>query len=266
MPKLKVLLGSILAAAVTVLGLADAPDQYQKLKGYAGGLSTALGIDWAAFWSGNGGRYSLILLGIAIGLWAWEAPQRLWRSHRSRNDPSLVEQGRRRFVISEIKAHLEKLYYDTASNAFGDAQKQLSHASSLLRAEPTDAIKGLTAMLLSEVLIDANRTIQPVLDAKDFQTESGLQECLAAWADLFNSYQQVVLWTFESYRALGIDPWSQPGYAKWRDRDLKFITAMKHIEHMEGCESMAGRRRAGNWGEQERPPRQAPSAPASSTA
>jgi hypothetical protein len=30
MPKLKVILGSVFAAAVTVLALADAPEQYQK--------------------------------------------------------------------------------------------------------------------------------------------------------------------------------------------------------------------------------------------
>ena len=70
-------MGSVLAVVLTAIGLADAPEAFAKWSAFLYELWMFPGIDWAAFFSGAGGRWILSLLGIAIGLWTWEVPERL---------------------------------------------------------------------------------------------------------------------------------------------------------------------------------------------
>ncbi len=75
--KVKRAFGSVAAVVLTFLALADAPDQLAKWKRYLDSFNALLGVDWSAFWSGPAGRWILVLLGVGIGLWSWDVPQRL---------------------------------------------------------------------------------------------------------------------------------------------------------------------------------------------
>ena len=171
--------------------------------------------------------------------------------HQGGDGPE-TEAARLRLIYSEIRNYLLKLYDETARFALGDAYRQLDLVIGTLRAQPTDAIRVLAANLLVETRIHLNNAIQPMLNAREFKTESELQASLALWCDLFNRYQMTVVWTFEAHLALGIDPCPQSGYKEWRAYDAKFIAGMKLLEQMKGCESIA-RIHLIRWGDEQRP-------------
>lgn len=69
--------GTAVTVILAVLAFGDAPEQLAKWKGYLIALWNLPGVDWGSFFNGNGGRWTLALLAVAVGLWSWEVPGRV---------------------------------------------------------------------------------------------------------------------------------------------------------------------------------------------
>jgi hypothetical protein len=76
MVKTRRILGTVLTVILVILALGDAPEQLRNWRAGWQSFSAGFGINWQGFWSGNGGRYLLVAIAIAVGLWAWDIPQR----------------------------------------------------------------------------------------------------------------------------------------------------------------------------------------------
>lgn len=245
-------LGTTIPIIIAVLTLSEAPEQLGKWKAYWDELSAYIGINWAAFWGGSSGKTTLLVIGLAIGLVAWDVPQRLVLMWKQRNNPSLAEEARQRRVRQELRDFLSRLYDSSASQAVGGAYHEADFLVATMRASQ-DPMKVLAANLLTVIKAALYERINLVLAARGCQTDEEVRQCLHAWGGLFQQYQELVLWTHESYLALGISPWTQAHYVRWRAHDSGFIEQMKTLEHMEGCHHIAPLLRQVGWGLGQRP-------------
>jgi hypothetical protein len=218
-------------------------------------LDETLGL--SRVWTSIDARLAFVTVAVVFGLVAWDVPQRLYRKWKERNDPTAVDRARQRMFRADARDYLLKLYEQKARFAIGELGISLDVTSRVLQHNDADRPRVLLGKLLLEPYRYANNAIQPMLDAKDFDTDSGRDLSLARWGDLFQRYQVAAYWLNEAHEANGIKPWSLTplGYDKWREYDIKFIDAMRTLEHMEGCQAIVFYLRQAGWGDECRPPR-----------
>ena len=109
MVKAKRITGTVITVVVIFLGLADAPEQLAKWKAGLDGFVAGVGIDWSAFWSASAGRTVIVLVGVLVGLWAWDVPRLARR--RWRGEP-----------VAEETRETDLGYWDETSKAFLDTE------------------------------------------------------------------------------------------------------------------------------------------------
>jgi hypothetical protein len=246
--------GSIAAVVTAVLALLSAgtrdelltrlKDWLTLIGGFLGGV--------LAYFSFSG---VLLFLGICIGLWAWDVPQRAVAKLRGDpNDPQVLLEARKKRVRAQVGDFLRIVFSNTARHAVGGLFQQTEVVVHGLRHPPTDALKQMSAGLLVEYMVLLQESLQPVLTAQGCHTDDEFVEYQRTWGELFFRYQRLAHYVNEAYKVCAERPWQRIDYDEWRQKDALFITSMREAEHMEGCQHLAVKIKDAGWGDEDRPP------------
>jgi len=248
------IIGALTACGGIVLGVLSVGTRQQFLENLADWLGFLYQSTAWAFGFVNVPAF-ITLLGVCIGLWAWDVHKRAWaKLFGDPNDPRVLANSRKKKVRAQVTYFFQDLYNGPGRQAVGALCQQAEVVARGLGSETLTPIHRMSASLLAEYLVLLQSTVQPVLNSQRYETDDGMNRSLEAWGELFFRYQRLAHYVNEAYKVCARPPWNGVDYEEWRKSDAIFITRMRDAEHMEDCERLSARIRDAGWGDEDRPP------------